>query len=274
MFFNTAFSIFLESVVFFVNEINFYNVDLKYIRNLSKVDDNIMSISPQREKESRPFVGIIILLNEKKYCIPLTSPKEKFLKSKSQIDFIKIFDKSKKNANGAFKLIGVLNLNNMIPIDESLVIKMNLTISKNDCHSDKAYKELLHDQLRWCRDNSDTIINRANKVYNLVTEQPKKNINLTRRCCNFKKLETVLDKYLTNLKNRDIQEGCHSENITFKRKEQYNEDIHTKKTFTLSRKQMNDNAKKVADKIISNQSDKAKKLTNDFSHKKKGSEPR
>ncbi len=40
--------------------LNLYLVDLKYIRNLSHVDDNVMSVSPQIGKSTRPFVGIIV----------------------------------------------------------------------------------------------------------------------------------------------------------------------------------------------------------------------
>ena len=45
-----------------------YKIDLKYIRNLAKVDDRVMSISPQINKCMRPFVGIVIVCNDKRYC--------------------------------------------------------------------------------------------------------------------------------------------------------------------------------------------------------------
>lgn len=80
----------------YLNKLDFYYLDLKYIRDLSKIEDNIMSISPQRSKQNRPFVGVVTILNGRKYCIPLTSPKDKFSQKKSQVDFIKIFDESKK----------------------------------------------------------------------------------------------------------------------------------------------------------------------------------
>lgn len=90
--------------------LNLYIVDIKYIRDLAKKDDNVLSVSPQEEKDRRPFVGIIIVCNNKKYCIPLSSPKQKHNKMKNDVDFTKIYDGD--------KLIGVLNFNNMIPIDE------------------------------------------------------------------------------------------------------------------------------------------------------------
>lgn len=47
-------------------KLNLYEIDMKYVRNLSKVDDNVVSVSPQLNKENRPFIGIIILVNKKK----------------------------------------------------------------------------------------------------------------------------------------------------------------------------------------------------------------
>ena len=52
----------------------------------------------------------------------------------------------------------------------------------------------------------DVIINRANKVYSMVTETPGKSRNLTRRCCDFKKLEEVSERYLhkNKVKNKNL----------------------------------------------------------------------
>ena len=70
-----------------MKKLDFYYIDLKYVRDLSSVDDNILSISPQRGKQNRPFVGVIVLMNGRQYCIPMTSPKDKFKTMKSQVDF-------------------------------------------------------------------------------------------------------------------------------------------------------------------------------------------
>jgi protein AbiQ len=180
----------------FKQYLNFYSIDLKYIRELSRYDDNVMSISPQINKISRPFVGVVLLLNGKKYCIPLTSSKDKFKNTKSNVDFIKIFDYRFKDSNGAPKLIGVLNINNMIPVDDTVISLRDLTIHPYENKAEKMRKGLMQDQINWCRDNNDIICNRANKVYSIVTEFPDKNKRLVNRCCDFKKLEKVLDKYL------------------------------------------------------------------------------
>lgn len=203
-------------------KLKLYNMDLKYIRNLAKVDDNVMSISPQVNKEARPFVGIIVICNEKKYCIPLSSPKAKHFKMKNDKDFSRIIDKNNK-------LIGVLNFNNMIPVNAKVVSYVNINPSKNDRISDIHYKQLLKDQLTWCNDNIDNITKKATKLYIMITQTPEKNRNLTRRCCNFKKLEEVLAKYTlkTNentpdnyyyilIENEEQLEKLRNSNIPFK----------------------------------------------------------
>ncbi len=203
------------------NRLNLYTLDMKYVRNLAKVDDRVMSISPQEHKENRPFVGIIIIMEQKKYCVPLTSPKSKHDKMKNDLDFSKMFDK--KN-----KFIGALNFNNMIPVSDDFIKPINITPNKKDSPKDKIYKELLNNQLDWCNDNIENIVKKANKLYKFVTQTPEKSRNLIRRCCNFKKLEEVLAKYTMNtnknnpdnyyipIENEEQLEKLRNSNIPFK----------------------------------------------------------
>lgn len=67
-----------------------YKVDMKYIRNLHNIDDKVLSVSPQVGKDNRVFVGIVIICGIHKYCILLSSPKEKHKKMKNSMDFSKI----------------------------------------------------------------------------------------------------------------------------------------------------------------------------------------
>ncbi|MCR4639880.1 type III toxin-antitoxin system ToxN/AbiQ family toxin [Ruminococcus sp.] len=169
--------------------LSFYRIDLKYVRELAKKDDIVRSVSPQIGKEQRPFVGVIIICGDKKYCVPLSSPKPKHESMRNDKDFTKIVVKN--------KLIGVLNFNSMIPVDEAVIMSLDLTIHSNDTPQNKYYKILTKKQLNWCQQNQDDIVNKANKLYLIVTETPDKMINLTRRCCDFKKLEAVLEKYIS-----------------------------------------------------------------------------
>lgn len=51
--------------------LKFYTLDMKYVRNLSKVDDNVFSVSPQQGKENRPFVGVVVIVIIKNFVFLL-----------------------------------------------------------------------------------------------------------------------------------------------------------------------------------------------------------
>ncbi|MEE0859364.1 MAG: type III toxin-antitoxin system ToxN/AbiQ family toxin [Acutalibacteraceae bacterium] len=174
--------------------LNFYTVDIKYVRNLAQKDDNVRSVSPQLQKNNRPLVGVLVMVNGRNYCAPLSSPKLKHENMKNSVDFLKIKDSNEANA----KVIGVINLNNMIPVDQSVITPLNLHIKQSDTPEDRYYKGLLNDQLDWCNDNMDLIVKKAQKLYDTVTN-PKESTSklLLKRCCDFAKLEKVLDKYIS-----------------------------------------------------------------------------
>ncbi len=165
--------------------LNLYLINLKYIRDLSKADDHVMSVSPQIAKETRPFIGIIVICGTEKYCVPLSSPKPKHAAMKNDIDFMKIYDGN--------KLIGVLNFNNMIPVHEQFISPLNLKPSSLDNINTLHYKKMSSKQLTYCQQNQETIIRKANKLYQMITSEKASNM-LKQRCCNFSKLEAILKK--------------------------------------------------------------------------------
>lgn len=164
--------------------LNLYIVDIKYVRSLAKKDDNVMSVSPQINKENRPFVGIIIICENKKYCIPLSSPKEKHKTMKNDVDFTKIYEGE--------KIIGVLNFNNMIPVSDLYAKVLDLKIDKRDPIPVIYYKKICIKQLKWCREHQEAICNKANKLYKMIISG-KANSQLKKRCCDFRKLEKILE---------------------------------------------------------------------------------
>ena len=66
----------------------FYTISGKYYSYLKAFDNRIPNT--ENEKSNRPFIGIVLDINNYKYYAPLTSPKKKHLKMKNQIDFLKI----------------------------------------------------------------------------------------------------------------------------------------------------------------------------------------
>ena len=171
-------------------KLKLYQINMKYIRDLHKKDDNVSSVSPQIGKQHRLYIGIVVICNKRKYLIPLSHPSEKHLKMSPKADFDKIYDK--KN-----KIIGVLNYNQMIPVEMSMIELFNINENKNDSAAIKHYKQLCKDELTWCRKNEELICNKANVLYRLCTDE-NSNYKGKNRCLDFKKLEIVCDKYAAN----------------------------------------------------------------------------
>ncbi len=143
-----------------------YHVNIKYIRNLHKVDDNVPSTSPQIGKQTRPFLGIIVLINGSKFCIPFTSNSnkktKKFEAMHENITFRKICDK-----NG--QILAALNLNNMIPVRDEYITEIDLQIHPKDTPKQRQCKRLCIKELNWCQSHQAEIERLANELYKLYT---------------------------------------------------------------------------------------------------------
>lgn len=169
--------------------LNLYMADMKYVRNLHKADNRVSSVSPQIRKSNRVYVGILTILNEHKYIIPLSHPQKKHENMKPSADFDKIYDKKGK-------LIAVLNFNQMIPVEEEQLIPVDLTIHEKDTADIKAYKVLCINEIEYCRrkEIAKIIHDKAKTLYELCTSE-KSNYKGISRCVDFKKLEQVCNKY-------------------------------------------------------------------------------
>ncbi len=180
---HSHFSVYKE--VLDIEKLSLYTVNKKYVRDLHNVDDRVLSVSPQINKDTRVFIGIIVMFNDYKYLVPLSHPKDKHQKMRTSVDFEKIYYKD--------KLIAVLNYNLMIPVVDSQIKKFDFNKSKYDSIETIRYKELCKNELAWCRKNSEIIINKANVLYNLYLSEQE--FKARSRCLNFPKLEKVCDKY-------------------------------------------------------------------------------
>lgn len=166
-----------------------YNVNIKYIRNLHKVDDNVPSVSPQIGKQARPFLGIIVLINGSKFCIPLTSnsskKNKKFETMNENITFRKICDKDGK-------ILAALNLNNMIPVREEYITEIDLKIRPTDTLELKHWKKLCIKELDWCQLHQNEIERLAKELYQIYTSNEP--FNKRHICLNFPALENECNK--------------------------------------------------------------------------------
>ena len=134
-------------------------------------------------KELRPFIGILFNINEIRYFAPLSSPKAKHIKLKNTIDLVKI-DEGK---------LGVININNMIPVNEKNYELFDLNISNKSVEEVKRIR-LINQQLRWLNSHKNNIIGKALGLYNKFINN-KLSKNVVDRCCDFKLLETKCNEY-------------------------------------------------------------------------------
>ena len=109
------------------------------------------------------------------------------------MDFIKIIQDK--------KILGVLNLNNMIPITSNNVQILNYKdIDKyrnfTDSNEKKLYISFLSFELNLINDKMEKIKKNALKLYNEKNNNPQSNVS--KRCCNFKLLEKMSLKYTEN----------------------------------------------------------------------------
>ena len=171
------------------NRFKLYNVNMKYIRNLHNVDDNVPSVSPQIGKQARPFLGIIVLINGSKFCIPFTSNSAKknknFETMRENITFRKIYNKDGK-------ILAALNLNNMIPVREEYVTEIDLKIYPTDTQELRRWKKLCIKELDWCQSHQGEIERLANELYKMyISDKP---FGKRKICLNFPALERECNK--------------------------------------------------------------------------------
>lgn len=130
--------------------------------------------------ETRPYIGVVISVDDIDFFAPLSSPKQKHLKMKNDIDFRKI--------DGG--RLGVINLNNMIPVSSNDLIPINF-----DLISDVKYKRLLQNQYRAICQEEQKIITSASKLRAIILADESKltlhEITIKKRCCNIKLLEKI-----------------------------------------------------------------------------------
>ena len=160
--------------------IKLYNVKDDYIDYLRKFDHKVL----MNKKETRPYVGVVLVINNMKYYVPLMSPKGKFAHMHNAKDFHKI-------AGGRY---GAINFNKMIPVIDDALIIMDI-----DKEPDLRYKSLLQNQYRELSKIIDTIMMKSASIYNLFIIDDKdlssSDIRVKERCCNFMLLEEKLLEY-------------------------------------------------------------------------------
>ena len=169
-----------------LGKLNFYIIDDNYINYLSQFDKHIA----YNKKQKRPYIGVIIVVEEHYYFAPLFSPKQKHKTYKNNLTFFKIINiKTKKN-------LGIIRFSDMIPVPQESVSLLDIK-SKS-----YGYKRLLSEQYSYINktENKQKILAKAQKLYNIVTKANKSKMTKFYKdlSCNFKLLEKKSSEYKIN----------------------------------------------------------------------------
>lgn len=157
----------------------FYIVDEGYINYLKTLESKV----PDNYSGKRPYIGVILEVNEHKYLAPLTSYKEKQdrLKSSSPTIF-KLHDKSNEDDK-----LGMIQLNNMFPVTEKVIFELDVD------SQDPQYKILLNKQYEFIKSKESEIKKKAAKLHSMIIK--KKIPPLTNISCDFSLLEDQYTNY-------------------------------------------------------------------------------
>lgn len=158
-----------------MQNLKIYEVNGKYINYLSQIQDHLF-IS-DGSKRNRKYIGIVLVINNFKYFVPLSSFKDKHKTMKESVDFIKIRD------------YAVINLNNMVPVPESDFKLIDISII-----SDQSYKFLLQAEIREINKQKARIYKNAEIVYKHKIRFNNSTL-LGKRTNDFKNLEKALISY-------------------------------------------------------------------------------
>lgn len=166
-----------------LGKLNFYIIDDNYIQYLSEFDKHIA----YNKNETRPYIGVVILVNEHYYFAPMFSPKTKHKTYKENLTFFKMLSIKEKNE------LGIIRFSDMIPVPQNSVSLLDVT--------DKtyAYRRLLSEQYKYINipENRQKIMDKAEKIYKLVTGNSNgKTAKFYRSLsCDFKLLEEKSAEY-------------------------------------------------------------------------------
>ena len=192
-----------------------YEVTEAYVSYLRKFEPKKI-LSSADQKNTRKFIGLIVKKGKYNYVVPLSSPKygkdfaingytgdklpADYSTKKYKKDICLLKDTTEpvvfmysKDTDG-IDFYSKIQCNNMIPVPESELIKVDV-----NAESDVAYKALLQKEINFVRKNETTIIKKhINPVYNNRINN-RMNIGYIRAATpDFKLLEQKCDEWEKN----------------------------------------------------------------------------
>ena len=201
------------------DKVQFVYIDVDYMEYLNQIDSEIFFNKSNPNYKLKPHLGILLNNDGKKYVIPLTSAKEKhkkwddvtaswyriyeviditkasvnkgdiIVKIKNQ-NILKKMDEGKR-VNARQRILSVLDMRKMFPVDERVYREVKFNISNDNEKSDNQRTFLMIKEYNFLKNLSEDIEKKATKIYE---KQIKKNKVLLYHC-DYRKLEKALVEY-------------------------------------------------------------------------------
>lgn len=166
-----------------LSKLNFYIIDDNYINYLSQFEQHIAYNKTQK----RPYIGVVIMVEEHYYFAPLFSPKAKHKTYRDNLTFFKLVNPKNNNE------LGIIRFSDMIPVPQECVYLLDI---KNKSYG---YKRLLSEQYSYINmpKNKQKILEKSEKLYNIVTKSSNSKMARFYKglSCNFKLLEQKSIEY-------------------------------------------------------------------------------
>lgn len=199
-------------------------VDLKYLEALHDVDTEVM-YKKSSVYANKPFLGILVTNNDRKYVIPFTSAKEKHKKwSDVNQSYYRIYEvinmktavydaddiiveitntsilsekgiPEEEFANYRKRILSVLEIKKMIPVREGVYSFVDLSLDAELPKDERDWRNLTYKEYLFCKNIRDGIQRRAEKVY----DKQMKSGKVLKFHCDFKKLESAANAYKVSI---------------------------------------------------------------------------
>jgi protein AbiQ len=158
-----------------------YHIKDEYIAYLRTKDERVL----KNKDERRPYVGVVLEINDFTYYVPLSSPKPKHKTMKNAKDFHKI-------GGGTY---GAINFNKMIPVPNDCIVKFRFEDEK-----DPLYKSLLQNQYKVINTMGELIKRKSRGIYRIFhtadNNLTPSDIRVKQRCVDFHLLEEMCKEYI------------------------------------------------------------------------------
>lgn len=168
----------------------FYRINEEYNQFLQRYEKEKRGVSKVpniRYKDRNKFAfGAVMEVNGINYYVSVSS----FSKKQEANILIRV-------PGDEEEVKGSLRFNYMVPVPDECIEKLII----KDVQDEK-YRMLLNKEYRFCVNNAQRIQKKANKIYEMVTENRKQ--ILTDNSCDFRILEEGYREYIKNILKKDI----------------------------------------------------------------------